>query len=347
MWRWRDSFSLPPLARVPSSVKLIISSTLILRRQQMPAMAYTTPSLPSSIPLIASGKVRDLYSLSSTTLLFVATDRISAYDVILSNGIPSKGILLTQLTAHWIQVLTAAMPSLKTHLLSLNLPSEITTLGSQVSSPFQSRSMIVSRHRIFPIEAIVRGYITGSAWAEYSQSGTVHGQALRPGLRESDRLDTPIYTPSTKAEPGEKDENISIERAAEIVGPKYAKRIEELALQLYETAHAYALERGIIIADTKFEFGVPTDTPQDVDGAGDVVLVDEVLTPDSSRFWPREKYAVGRGQESFDKQYLRDWLTREGLKGKEGVSMPEEVVRKTAQKYQDAFELLTGRQFEA
>ena len=309
--------------------------------------AYTKPSplFPPSLPLLTSGKVRDLYTLSPTTLLFVASDRISAYDVILSNGVPAKGILLTQLTAHWLSILTSSIPGLKTHFLSLSLPPSI-TLDPSLQKILEHRSMVVSTHRIFPIEAIVRGYITGSAWSEYTKSGTVNSRALPSGLLESQKLPQPIYTPSTKAELGGKDENISIERAAEIVSPKYAKRIEELSLKIYETAHAYALERGIIIADTKFEFGVPLDTPEGVDGAGDVVLVDEVLTPDSSRFWPKEKYVVGKGQESFDKQYLRNWLTENGLKGKEGVEMPEEVVKNTAEKYRDAFELLTGKKFQ-
>ena len=316
----------------------------------MPAEALTTPpTLPPSIPLLASGKVRDLYTLSPSTLLFVASDRISAYDVILSNGIPGKGILLTQLTAHWLQVLCSAIPDLKTHFVSLELPPQITDSGASadVVEKLRGRSMVVAKHRILPIEAIVRGYITGSAWSSYRASGTVNGVALPAGLKESQRLPQPMYTPSTKAEVGTgHDENISIERAAEIVGPKYAKRIEELSLNLYETALAYALERGIVIADTKFEFGVPLDTPEGVDGVGDVVLVDEVLTPDSSRFWPKGKYEVGKGQESFDKQFLRDWLTKEGLKGKEGVSMPEDVVRKTGEKYGEAFEMLTGRKFD-
>ncbi|KKY25368.1 putative phosphoribosyl-aminoimidazole-succinocarboxamide synthase [Phaeomoniella chlamydospora] len=310
--------------------------------------AYTTPSLPPSLQLIASGKVRDLYSLTPTTLLFIATDRISAYDVILSNGIPGKGKLLTQITAHWIEILTSSIPGLKTHLVSLDLPPQITSLPDPtISQALHGRSMVVGRHRIFPIEAIVRGYITGSAWSEYKKSGTVNGKPQPSGLQESEKFPQPIYTPSTKAELGEKDENITTEQAAAIVGTKYAARIEQLALQLYESAHAYALKRGIIIADTKFEFGVPLDTPEGVDGAGDVVLVDEVLTPDSSRFWPKDKYEVGRGQESFDKQYLRNWLTENELKGKDGVGMPEEVVRETGKKYKEAFALLTGKEFKA
>jgi phosphoribosylaminoimidazole-succinocarboxamide synthase len=195
--------------------------------------------------------------------------------------------------------------------------------------------MQVRKLKILPIEAIVRGYITGSAWNEYKKSGTVHGIKVAPGLRESEAFpDGPIYTPSTKAEQGEHDENIHPDQAAAILG-EHASTVASLAVQLYKAAHAYALSRGVIIADTKFEFGVDEET-------NEVVLADEVLTPDSSRFWPKDDYEVGRGQQSFDKQFLRDWLVKEGLKGKEGVRMTEEVVQKTAEKYKEAWERITG-----
>jgi phosphoribosylaminoimidazole-succinocarboxamide synthase len=200
--------------------------------------------------------------------------------------------------------------------------------------------MQVRKFKIFPIEAIVRGYITGSAWKEYKHSGTVHGIQIVAGLKEAQAFPQgAIYTPSTKAEAGANDENIHPSKAAELVGDKYASRIEELALKLYTTARDYAYERGIIIADTKFEFGLDVETDE-------VVLVDEVLTPDSSRFWPKDKYEIGRDQESFDKQYLRNWLTKEGLKGTQGVKMTEEVVRETRIKYVEAFEKLTGQNWE-
>lgn len=203
----------------------------------------------------------------------------------------------------------------------------------------KNRSMQVRRLKVFPIEAIVRGYITGSAWKEYQRSGTVHTIPIAAGLKESEAFPQgAIYTPSTKAEAGQNDENISVAQAAEIVGPKYAKRIEELAIKLYTTARDYAIARGIIIADTKFEFGLDEETDE-------IFLVDEVLTPDSSRFWPADEYEIGRDQNSYDKQYLRNWLTREGLKGKQGVSMPEEVVKNTAEKYREAFEKLTGKKW--
>jgi phosphoribosylaminoimidazole-succinocarboxamide synthase len=316
-----------------------------------PDTVVTKTSL-EALPKIAEGKVRDLYGVDSKTLLFVASDRISAYDVIMENvsgpailsfrlivyfqGVPSKGKLLTLLSAHWFKLLPTLIPDLRTHFLTLSLPSSIP--GSE-HVKLQKRSMQVRRLKIFPIEAIVRGYITGSAWKEYQRSGTVHKMPIVAGLKESEAFPQgAIYTPSTKAEAGQNDENISIAEAAEIVGPKYAQKIEDLAIKLYTSARDYAAERGIIIADSKFEFGLDEESDE-------VVLVDEVLTPDSSRFWPADKYEIGREQMSYDKQYLRDWLTSEGLKGKQGVKMPEEVVNKTAEKYREAFEKLTGQKW--
>ena len=320
------------------ALELIAFIDLVIKQDtsSKDAMAETQFNLRGSLPLLASGKVRDLYEVDPKTLLFIASDRISAYDVIMRNGIPSKGILLTLLTAHWFRVLASAFPNLKFHFLTLELPP---TIPQSLRSHLANRSMQVRRLKVFPVEAIVRGYITGSAWAEYQKSGTVNGKQMPKGLRESEAFSEPIYTPSTKAELGQHDENITTERAAEIVGPKYAQRIEDLALQLYETARDYALERGIIIADTKFEFGLDEE-------ADEVVLVDEVLTPDSSRFWPKQGYEVGKSQESFDKQFLRDFLVQTGLKGKEGVVMPEYVVELTSQKYKEAFAILTGKTLE-
>lgn len=290
-----------------------------------------------SLPLVARGKVRDLYEINDSTLLFVTTDRISAYDVILSNGIPNKGTLLCLMTAHWFKVLSAAIPGLRTHFISLDLPPQV---PANVRGQYQNRSMQVRRLEIFKIEAIVRGYITGSAWSSYKKHGTFVGIKIPPGLRESEAFPGgPIYTPSTKAELGEHDENIHPDKAAEIVGTKYAKRIEDLAISLYKHAAAYALERGIIIADTKFEFGLDKETDE-------VVLVDEVLTPDSSRFWPAASYKVGEPQLSFDKQPLRDWLVSQALMGKNNVEMPDDVVAMTEEKYRDAFEKLTGEALE-
>ncbi len=199
--------------------------------------------------------------------------------------------------------------------------------------------MLVRKLKVFPVEAIVRGYITGSAWSSYKKTGEVNGKKMPPALQESQEFPEPIYTPSTKAELGQHDENISTEQAAQILGEKYAKRIEDLSLQLYKAARDYAREKGIIIADTKFEFGLDEETDE-------VVLVDEVLTPDSSRFWSKDTYKVGQSQDSFDKQFLRDWLTKNGLKGKDGVEMPEDVVAATRAKYLEAFQILTGRSLE-
>lgn len=290
----------------------------------------------TSLPLLSVGKVRELYKIDESTLLFSSTDRISAYDVILKNGVPNKGFILTQLTAHWISVLTNKLPSLKTHLLSLDPPNGLTPADAD---KVRGRSMQVRKLKIFPIEVIIRGYITGSAWKEYQKSGTVHGIPQPAGLEQcSAFLGGPIYTPSTKAEQGEHDENISPEQAAAVLG-EYASRIEELALTVYKAGAEYALERGIIIADTKFEFGLDEETDE-------VVLVDEILTPDSSRFWPADAYQTGRDQDSFDKQFLRNWLTKEGLKGKEGVAMPADIAKTTGAKYQEVFERLTGKKIE-
>ncbi|KAI0143597.1 SAICAR synthase-like protein [Xylariaceae sp. FL1272] len=294
----------------------------------------------ASLPLVAKGKVREIYEAYDDKLLLVTTDRISAYDVILENGVQDKGAVLTLITNHWLNtVLPNQVSGLRHHLVSLGVPASV-NISSEDRQRLLGRSMIVRKFRVFPIEVIVRGYITGSSWAEYKQKGTVHGMAQPSGLQQCQAFpDGPIYTPSTKAPVGEKDENISVEQARGIVGDKYADRIESLALAIYKAAHAYALERGIIVADTKFEFGLDETTDE-------VVLIDEVLTPDSSRFWPAADYNPGRDQSSFDKQYLRNWLTSQGLKGKEGVSMPEDIMQQTSAKYLEAFEKLTGASLE-
>jgi phosphoribosylaminoimidazole-succinocarboxamide synthase len=295
--------------------------------------ALTTIDLSSfGLKEIASGKVREIFEVDDKTLLFVATDRISAFDVVLENGVPGKGELLTKLSAHWFALISSKLPTLKNHLVSLDLPTSLQ--GSEAAKLLQGRSMQVRRYEIIKLESIVRGYITGSAWKEYQKSRTVHGIAMPSGLKESQKLEKALWTPSTKAEAGEHDENISPAQAAEIVGANVAKKVEEVSLKVYEIARDYAAERGIIIADTKFEFGIDRET-------GEVVLVDEVLTPDSSRFWPADKYEIGKGQSSYDKQYLRDWLVSSGLKGKEGVEMPEDVLAETSRKYREAYDMLT------
>jgi len=285
---------------------------------------------------IATGKVRELYKLDDGTLLMAVTDRISAYDVVLETGIPEKGAVLCQISAHWFDVLAKAVPELKHHVLSLQPPSQgVSTIEFEA---LKGRCLQIRKLKVFPIEAIVRGYLTGSAWKEYQTSGTVHGEKQAEGLRLSSAFPEPIFTPSTKAEQGDSDENISRARAAEIIGAKYAEKIEILALKLYTVARDYAAERGIILADTKFEFGLDEATDE-------VVLVDEVLTPDSSRFWPAP-VKVGVDQPSFDKQFVRDYLTENGLKGKKGVELPATVVEETRAKYKEVFEKLTGKSLE-
>lgn len=293
----------------------------------------------ASLPKVASGKVRDLYDLSPSTMLFVSSDRTSAYDVIMDNGIPGRGTILTLISAFWFRLLAAKLPALKTHFLTLQPPAD--RLTRDELALLRGRSMQVRKLRIFPVEAIVRGYLTGSAWTEYCAHGTVHGLPMPAGLRQCERLPQgAIYTPSTKAEYGAHDENITPARAAEIIGnAEHARKIEELALAVFEAGAAHARERGVLVADTKFEFGLDEET-------GEVVLVDECLTPDSSRMWPADKYEVGRDQESFDKQIIRNWLTREGLKGKQGVSLPEEVRQATLDRYKDVFQRLTGKTLE-
>ncbi|TGJ84202.1 hypothetical protein E0Z10_g4556 [Xylaria hypoxylon] len=291
------------------------------------------------------GKVREIYEAGDSSLILVTSDRISAYDVILENGVQDKGTVLTLLTNHWLNtVLPEHIPGLKHHLLSLNIPSTL-NVSPEERQRLRGRSMVVNKYRVFPIEAIVRGYITGSSWTEYKQKGTVHGLPQASGLEQCQAFPGgPIYTPSiatadihfhSKGAVTPDFGQITPDHARQIVGDKYADKIENLALAIYKAAHAYALERGIIVADTKFEFGLDEETDE-------VVLIDEVLTPDSSRFWPAADYAQGRDQKSFDKQYLRDWLTGQGLKGKEGVSMTTDVQAQTSAKYLEAFHRLTG-----
>ncbi|KAI2614751.1 SAICAR synthetase [Hypoxylon fragiforme] len=298
-------------------------------------------SIPlTSLPRLSQGKVRDLFSLPDNhTLLFVTSDRISAYDVILKNGVSSKGVILTLLSAEFFKVLSSRIPGLKHHFIGLGPLSASNIVTAEEQQMLRGRSMTVRRLKIFPIEAIVRGYVTGSAWLEYQKSQTIHGIEQVPGLSQCQQLPQPIYTPSTKAELGEKDINISPAEARKIVGDKYASRIEDLAIACYKAGAAYAEERGIIIADTKFEFGLDEETDE-------IYLVDEVLTPDSSRFWSKADYEVGREQDSFDKQVLRNWLTSNGLKGKPDVQMPPEVVEKIKGRYLELFERLTGNTLE-
>ncbi|QEU60147.1 Ade1 [Kluyveromyces lactis] len=307
----------------------------------MNTTSITQTNLDGILPLVARGKVRDIYQVDEQTLLFVATDRISAYDVIMKNAIPEKGILLTKLSEFWFDFLKE---DVRNHLKPLG-PGEtiFDKLPTKLSEPkykvqLEGRSLLVQKHKLIPLEVIVRGFITGSAWKEYKKTGTVHGLPQPEGLLESQEFPSPIFTPSTKAEQGEHDENISAEQAAQLVGQDLCDRIEKLAIQLYTKCKDFAKSRGIIIADTKFEFGIDEST-------NEIILVDEVLTPDSSRFWNGANFEVGKTQDSYDKQFLRNWLTDNKLAGVDGVEMPQDIADRTRSKYIEAFEQITGQKW--
>ena len=300
----------------------------------MTVAALVQTALP--LPLVRRGKVRDVYEVDADRLLLVTTDRISAFDVVMHEAIPYKGAVLTQLTAWWLGQLPAGIAH---HLITADTDDIIAAVPVLAAhrEALAGRAMLTKRAEVVPIECVIRGYITGSAWKEYQASGTLAGEALPTGLQESDRLDPPIFSPATKAESGH-DENITIATVVERVGAETAAALERLARTIYEFGRATAEPRGIIVADTKFEFGWR-------DGA--LLLIDEVLTPDSSRFWPADGYAPGRGQPSFDKQPLRDWLDVERKAGRWNgeappPTLPPEVIRATSLRYRDAFERLTG-----
>ncbi len=283
---------------------------------------------------IKEGKVREVYDVGES-LIITATDRISAFDVILKNKIEKKGVILTQMSRFWFDYTKDIVPN---HMLSVDVKDMPEFFQND---RFEGRSMMCRKLTMLPIECIVRGYITGSGWASYKENGTVCGIKLPAGLSESQKLPEAIYTPSTKAELGLHDENISFERSIDVLeekfpghGEDYATQIKDLTLALYKKCADYAYGKGIIIADTKFEFGLDED--------GKVVLGDEMLTPDSSRFWPLEGYEAGKGQPSFDKQFVRDWLK---ANPDSDYLLPDEVVEKTVGKYKEAFELLTGKEF--
>ena len=283
-----------------------------------------------TLKLINRGKVRDIYDLGDS-LLFVATDRLSAFDVVMPNGIPNKGKVLTQISLFWFEYLTG----IPNHIITTDL-STIDVLKPYVKD-LQDRSIVVKKAQVLPVECIVRGYLVGSGWKDYQKTGMVSGLKLRDGYKLASKLDEPLFTPSTKAEQGEHDEAISYEGVANIIGEEYAKTIRNMALDIYTKARDYAESRGIILADTKFEFGT-------IDGV--VTLVDEVLTPDSSRFWPKASYVEGTSPVSLDKQFVRDYLeTLDWNKQAPGPVLPEEVVSKTAAKYIEAYEVLTGKKW--
>ncbi|KAJ3010712.1 Bifunctional purine biosynthetic protein ade1 [Thoreauomyces humboldtii] len=329
-------------------------------------MAALTNTDCPSLELLARGKVRDLYAVDDRTLLFVATDRISAFDVVMKNiptnievsstededrllmlespfpiakGIPGKGKILTQISDFWFDLFKDTVPH---HLITCNV-DEMPASVQQYRSQIEGRAMLVKKLKILPVEAIVRGYISGgigfgwqgSAWSEYQKKGTMCDMPLPAGLQESEEFPAAVFTPSTKAEMGDHDENIHPDKLPAIIGDKLAKELADLAVKLYTKARNYAKEKGIIIADTKFEFGVDADNT--------LVLADEVLTPDSSRFWPADKYTLGKGQPSYDKQYLRDYLTSINFDKTTGVELPSSVIDNTMEKYVEAFTILTGK----
>ncbi len=283
-----------------------------------------------TLQLHARGKVRDLYAVAEW-LLFVATDRISAFDHVLGSGIPDKGRILTQLSLFWFDFLRDIVPN---HLITAH-PDDYPPELQPYAAMLEGRSMLVAKAQMFPVECVVRGYLSGSGWKDYQQTGKVCGIELPAGLRESDRLPEPIFTPATKAADGDHDENISFDTMVQRVGAAQAERLRELSLHIYRAASSHALDAGLILADTKFEFGTT---------AKGIVLADEVLTPDSSRFWPADTYAPGRAQASFDKQFVRDYLEEvRWNKQAPAPALPEEIVEKTREKYLEAFTLLTGR----
>ena len=285
----------------------------------------------TSLKRIHQGKVRDIYDLDAETMLLVSTDRLSAFDVILPTGIANKGAMLTQMANFWFDKLKGVVPN---HLTGIDPVSVVSNPVEKMQ--LKNRSVVVKKLKALPIEAIVRGYLVGSGWKEYKAKGTVCGIQLPVGLQEASKLPTPIFTPSSKAAVGEHDENISLQQAADLLGADMCAQVAKASLALYEQAAAYALSRGIIIADTKFEFGL--------DKHGVLHVMDEVLTPDSSRFWPADSYVVGQNPPSYDKQYVRDWLECTGWnKTAPAPVLPAEVAQKTSAKYMEAFERLTGK----
>jgi phosphoribosylaminoimidazole-succinocarboxamide synthase len=284
----------------------------------------------TGLRLIHRGKVRDIYEIDRDHLLIVATDRLSAFDVVLPQPIPGKGEVLTRVATFWFERTRHIVPN---HLSDMPLAAVVTDPAERAA--LGDRAMIVKRLRALPVEAVVRGYLIGSGWKDYQATGAVCGIELPPGLRMADRLPQPIFTPSTKAAVGDHDQNIDFDRTVALLGADVATRVRAMSLQIYSECAAYALARGIIIADTKFEFGL--------DEAGRLHLIDEVLTPDSSRFWPADQYRPGTSPPSFDKQYVRDYLeTLDWDKTPPGPLLPQEVIDKTAQKYREAETRLTG-----
>lgn len=298
-------------------------------------MRVVTQTNITAFPLLSRGKVRDIYDIDDKTLLIVTTDRMSAFDVIMAEPVPYKGAVLNQITLFWMRRFEDIIPH---HLVESDVDRFPAALAPW-KDELEGRSVLVRKAKPLPVECIVRGYISGSGWKDYQATGKVCGYDLPDNLQESDRLEPAIFTPSTKAALGEHDQNISLAEAARILGDGVARQVREASLAIYEAARAYAAGRGIIVADTKFEFGF-------VDG--ELRLIDEVLTPDSSRFWPAGDYAPGRGQKSFDKQFLRDWLKSQPWNMQPPPPpLPQDIIDATAARYREAFEILTGAPFRA
>jgi len=293
-------------------------------------MAAVLETNITEYPLISRGKVRDIYEIDANTLLLVTTDRISAFDVVMPDPIEDKGKVLNQITLFWMKMMEDLVPN---HILATNVddyPEPLRKYRDQL----QDRSVLAKKAKPLPIECIVRGFITGSGWSDYIKTGEVCGHKLPEGLKESEMLEKALFTPSTKADLGEHDENITLDKAAALLGEEMMRKVEKLALDIYTRARDYAKKRGILIADTKFEFGILD---------GELIFIDEALTPDSSRFWPEEGYAPGQSQPSFDKQYFRDWLVEIGFnKQPPAPRVPENIAARTRDKYLEAYKLLTG-----
>lgn len=293
-------------------------------------MRVVTQTQFPGLELLSRGKVRDIYALDAEHLLIVTTDRMSAFDVVLGEPVPYKGVVLNQITVFWMRMFHDLVPN---HLVATEVADFPPALAA-FADDLEGRAVVVRRAKPLPIECIVRGYLTGSGYKDYLATGSVCGHKLPEGLPEAAKLTPPLFTPSTKAELGEHDENITVASAKARVGEGLVRRVQDISLAMYERARAYAEERGILIADTKFEFGLHDR---------DLMLIDEVLTPDSSRFWPKEGYAPGSVPPSFDKQYLRDWLSASGWdKRPPAPKVPEEIILQTQRRYLDAYRILTG-----
>lgn len=298
-------------------------------------MHIVTQTNITAYPLLMRGKVRDIYDVDENTLLIVTTDRMSAFDVVMREPIPYKGVILNKITLFWMERFKDSIPN---HLLEWDVARFPAALAPW-KDELEGRAVLVKKARPLPVECIVRGCLTGSGWKDYCASGTLCGYTLPKGLLESAKLEPALFTPSTKAEMGQHDENITVAEAEAMLGKDVAQRVQEVSLRIFEEGRDYAATRGILMADTKFEFGFVS---------GELVLIDEVMTPDSSRFWPADQYQPGRGQPSFDKQYLRDWLSAQPWnKQAPPPALPADIIEATSQRYKEAYSILTGKKFDA